>query len=328
MNKLKTVCGVLLFLSSCAVLVSAQNDFSGQIKSGDESFAARKYDAAWKSYENANKAAGEKCSVCLSKMALAKLYAGDDGAALKLADKALGASANEKQRADAFATKGEILVVLAEKNDKRLAAAEDAFRNARKEDPEVDIYQLRLGNVLLREGKIDEGKAELESYLKRSPTGQGADIVRQWLSHPTKVKFVVAPEFEVKTISGEEMTSKSLAGRVVVIDFWATWCPPCRASVPELKELTVKYPKDRLVIISVSSDSDQDKWKSFVAEKQMLWPQYLDFDHHMTKLFNVHEFPTYIIIDGDGFVRERFTDYDPRASLAYRLKEPLKKLLE
>jgi peroxiredoxin len=95
-----------------------------------------------------------------------------------------------------------------------------------------------------------------------------------------------------------------------------------------LKELTVKYPADRLAVISVSSDSDQEQWKKFIGDKQMTWPQYIDSDHHMTKLFGVHAFPTYIIIDGDGFVRERITSYDPQQSLASRLKEPLKKLLE
>jgi hypothetical protein len=60
----------------------------------------------------------------------------------------------------------------------------------------------------------------------------------------------------------------------------------------------------------------------------MNWPQYIDSDHHMTKLFDVHAFPTYIIIDGDGFVRERIVSFDPQESLAHRLKEPLKKMLE
>jgi thiol-disulfide isomerase/thioredoxin len=289
---------------------------------------AGKFEQALKDYDKANKTSGEKCSLCMLRMAFAKLYLRDEKGALKLADASLAAASNAAERADAYAAKGRVLLGVNEAEDKNLAAAEEAFRNARKEDPASDVFQLHLGKVLLRENRLDEGKKELEGFLQKTPAGNSADAARQWLKYPTKVKYSLAPEFQVTTIKGEEVTSKSLAGRVVVIDFWATWCPPCRASVPELKDLSVKYPKDKMVIISVSSDSDQDKWKTFVADKQMLWPQYLDSDHHMTKLFNVHEFPTYIIIDGDGFVRERFVDFDPKASLAHRLKEPLKKMLE
>ncbi len=320
--------GSLLIALACCGLAFGQADVSPLLKSGDENFRAQKFDAAWKDYDKANKLSGEKSSICLGKMALTKMNMRDEGAALKLADRAIAAADNPIQRADSFAVKGEILVMFSQNDDKRLPRAEDAFRNAAKDDPNSDVYQARLGNILLREGKLDEGKAELEGYLKKHPSGPSADIVRGWLSHPSKVRYSLAPEFVLRTIAGEEITSKSLAGRVVVIDFWATWCPPCRASVPELKDLTQKYSRDKLVVISVSSDSDEEQWKKFVAEKQMSWPQYIDSDKHMTKIFGVHAFPTYIIIDGDGYVRERLMSFDPHESLAHRLKEPLQKLLE
>ncbi len=100
------------------------------------------------------------------------------------------------------------------------------------------------------------------------------------------------------------------------------------ASVPELRELAQKYPADKLAVISVSSDSDQGEWKKFITDKRMTWAQYIDSDHHMTKLFGVRAFPTYIIIDSDGFVRERIMSFNPQQTLVFRLKEPLKKLLE
>jgi thiol-disulfide isomerase/thioredoxin len=306
----------------------AQTDNQALLNAGDQSIREGKYDQAYKTYEKANKFLGEKCSACMVKMAIAKLYLHDEAGAMKLTDRALTAAVDAGQRADAYATKGQILLAIGANDAKKLAVAEDAFRSARKEDPASDILQLRLGNVLLRENKIDEGKAQLEDYLKRHPKGSESDVARRWLDHPTKVQFALSPEFEVTTINGQTLSSKTLAGRVVVIDFWATWCPPCRASVPELKDLTAKYPSDKLIIVSVSSDKDQDQWKKFVADKNMSWPQYIDSDHHMTKIFDVNAFPTYIIIDGDGFVRERLMSFDPRESLAHRLKEPLKKMLE
>lgn len=319
---------LLLFLSLVVTNAPTQTDVQGWIKAGDQAVREKRYQDAYKSYEKANKSSGEKCPRCLLRMAFTKLYLHEDGSALKLADRSLALAVDPIERADAYSVKGDILLAIGGSDTKKLAAAEEAYKSARKEDPNAEIFQFRLGKILLCENKIDEGRSELESFLKRRPGGPESVIARRWLEHPTKVQFPIAPDFEVKTIDGQSISSKTLTGRVVVIDFWATWCPPCRASVPELKDLTQKYSADKLVFISVSSDSDQEGWKKFVAAKQMTWPQSIDTDHHMTKLFDVNAFPTYIIIDGDGFVRERLVSFDPRESLAHRLKDPLKKMLE
>jgi peroxiredoxin/predicted negative regulator of RcsB-dependent stress response len=306
----------------------AQKDAQSLLTAGDQFSQKGDYKDAYKSYEKANKISADKCAFCLLKMAMVKLSTGEEDPAIKLADKSLALAATNQERADSYGVRGEILSTFALENKKKLAAAEDAYRNAVREDSQSPVFHMKLGRVLLREGKIDEGKKELNVYLASNPKSEGAELVSRWLKFPDKARFSTVPDFTVQTSTGEEITSEKLAGKVVVLDFWATWCPPCRASVPELKELTVKYPADRLAVISVSSDSDQEQWKKFIGDKQMTWPQYIDSDHHMTKLFGVHAFPTYIIIDGDGFVRERITSYDPQQSLASRLKEPLKKLLE
>jgi thiol-disulfide isomerase/thioredoxin len=114
-----------------------------------------------------------------------------------------------------------------------------------------------------------------------------------------------------------------LSGRVVVMDFWATWCPPCRESVPELKDLTRKYPSDRLVLISISADEDENSWKEFVAKKKMDWPQYRDSDRAIMRAFGVHSFPTYLVMDGDGIIRQRIMGLNPRETVVHRLKETL-----
>jgi thiol-disulfide isomerase/thioredoxin len=311
-----------------AALVFAQTDPIPLIKSGDQLRREGRFQEAYKSYEKANKGLGEKCAPCLVRMALAKLNLGDVGGSLKLVDRSLAVASSAHERADAFATRGEILLAVAKDNPKKLAAAEDAFQSAIKEDPEAHIFHMKLGQALLREGKIDDGRKELQGYLAMEPRSPNAETVERWLKFPAKVRYLLSPHFALTTARGDAINSDGLAGKVVLIDFWATWCPPCRESVPELKELTQKYSREKLAIISVSSDDDQKQWKEFIEQKQMDWPQYIDSDHHMTKLFDVHAFPTYIIIDGDGFVRERIVSFDPQESLAHRLKEPLKKMLE
>ena len=124
-------------------------------------------------------------------------------------------------------------------------------------------------------------------------------------------------------MQGQDISLRQLVGKTVVLDFWATWCPPCRESVPELKELTRKYPSGLLVVISISADEEEKKWRDFIAKKGMDWPQYLDSDHGMRKLFAVNSFPTYLVIDGEGVVRKRIVGLNPQESVIHRLKDEL-----
>ena len=105
---------------------------------------------------------------------------------------------------------------------------------------------------------------------------------------------------------------RSQGADVVVMDFWATWCPPCHESVPELKALTKKYPTEKLVLISVSADKDENAWKGFVAKKKMDWAQYRDPEGRILEPFGISSFPTYLVMDGDGVIKERMTGLNPQ----------------
>jgi thiol-disulfide isomerase/thioredoxin len=143
---------------------------------------------------------------------------------------------------------------------------------------------------------------------------------------PRGVGKEVAPEFEISTLQGQRVSLKQLGGRVVVMDFWATWCEPCRDALPDLKELTKKYPADKLVLISVSVDQDDSVWRKFVGKEKMDWTQYRDADKKIRTAFGIHAFPTYLVIDRDGVIKERFTGFNPEESTVERLKATLKKM--
>ena len=143
---------------------------------------------------------------------------------------------------------------------------------------------------------------------------------------PQRAGKEVAPEFEIITLQGQRVSLKKLAGRVVVMDFWATWCEPCRDALPELKELTKKYPAEKLMLISVSVDKDDRIWREFVGKEKMDWTQYRDADHKVREAFGIHSFPTYLVIDGAGIIKERFTGFNPQESTVHRLKATLKQL--
>src|SRR5262245_23578875 len=80
------------------------------------------------------------------------------------------------------------------------------------------------------------------------------------------------PDFAMTDITGRAITSKDLRGKVVLVNFWATWCPPCRAEIPDLIALQDKY-RDKLVVIGVSEDEGGvDEVKAFVAKQRMNYP--------------------------------------------------------
>ncbi len=160
-----------------------------------------------------------------------------------------------------------------------------------------------------------------------NPSADLAQRAQQMLADPRRGREEFAPDFQAVTLQGQPVALKQFAGKILVLDFWATWCPPCRASVPELKELVRKYP-DRVALLSVSGDKDDAAWQDFVAKKQMTWLQVRDADHHMGKLFQVNAFPTYLVIDGDGILQKRIVGLNPQESVVHKLKALLETIVK
>ncbi|WP_068138473.1 redoxin domain-containing protein [Roseimaritima ulvae] len=111
-----------------------------------------------------------------------------------------------------------------------------------------------------------------------------------------------AIELSTDTWIGEETTLDECRGKVVVLDFWATWCGPCVASIPKNIELVESYP-DELVFIGMHSEtSGWDKAPQMVEDREINYPVVLDTGE-TGKAYGINAFPTYIIIDRDGIVR-------------------------
>jgi len=113
-----------------------------------------------------------------------------------------------------------------------------------------------------------------------------------------------APAWKLKDLQGKEVSSADFKGKVVVLDFWATWCPPCREAIPELMALQKKYADKGLVIIGISVDENREELESFVAKRDFNYRILLASDEVVAAYFDADGLPRTILIDPEGKVRD------------------------
>jgi thiol-disulfide isomerase/thioredoxin len=126
-------------------------------------------------------------------------------------------------------------------------------------------------------------------------------IVLKTLSVGAKLPDVVSTDLQ-----GKKVKISDYRGKVVVLDIWATWCPPCRAMIPHERELVKRLEKEPFVLISVSADNDQETLEKFLEKEPMPWVHW--YSGPKSKLMddlNIRFFPTIFILDADGVIRYR-----------------------
>jgi peroxiredoxin len=114
-----------------------------------------------------------------------------------------------------------------------------------------------------------------------------------------------APAFEIETMDGKKVSLDSLAGKVVLLDFWATWCGYCERDSDYVQSMLDTFDDGRFVLLEVSVDENEDLWRNYVKGKRLHGLQTRDEKKDVGALFHVTGYPTYIVIDGDGMVRQR-----------------------
>ena len=108
------------------------------------------------------------------------------------------------------------------------------------------------------------------------------------------------PEFELKTLDGERLSSRDLRGKVVLLDFWGTWCLPCVTAVPSLSNLSRDMKAEPFVLVSIAVEEDDGPVRQFVKRNKMDWPQVWDRNAAFARKSGVSRFPTYILLSHDG----------------------------
>jgi peroxiredoxin len=298
----------MLLLTIFLTVVAQELDYDDEFMRGRDLFRRGKYEDALKSFKRANELRDKKSAECFAWMADTYLSLEAYKNAIESADKVIELANGDRQLLlKAYNLKGLALQQSAElKDQKKLQAAEAVFKEGLKLEGAPAVFRYNLGLTLLQMNRDEEGIAELKIYVKDQPNGAYLEMARQMINNPRRARENYAPDFSFTSSEGEHFTLEDLRGKVVLIDFWGTWCPPCVESVPELRNLYKRYAKEgNFIILGISSDDDEDenRWREFTVKNQMVWPQYRDKDHRLLRAFGVSEFPTYILLDHEGIVR-------------------------
>jgi thiol-disulfide isomerase/thioredoxin len=121
-----------------------------------------------------------------------------------------------------------------------------------------------------------------------------------------RVREANAPQFDVRTLTGETMSTQSLRGRVVLVNVWATWCTPCRVEMPMLEATWQRHRDAGLVVLGASVDRvDASEVRAFLAERAVTYPVAIVGGEVIAALGGVRGYPTSILIGRDGRVRHR-----------------------
>lgn len=112
-----------------------------------------------------------------------------------------------------------------------------------------------------------------------------------------------APDFTLKALSGPNVRLQELRGQVVMVNFWATWCAPCREEMPELNKLHAKYQASGFTLLGVNIDEDSRNAAGIAAQLGVKFPVLLDADKRVSKLYDLSAMPSTVLIDRDGKVR-------------------------
>jgi thiol-disulfide isomerase/thioredoxin len=324
------VCALLSLGAHRTPTAQSKDPVTQAIADGDLYESKRDYELALDAYRKADKLSHHNSSEAVLKIALIEKKAGLLSEAANDAKQAIAYAQGDKTaELKARLVRATLLAAMSGKpSDKKLKEAEAELRSAVTLEPDLSITHFNLGLVLIKQERDADGIAELKTFLA-VPGGDPATIAeaKRVIANPLRGRAPFAPDFAFQSHDNQSISNASLRGKVALIDFWGTWCPPCRESVPILKELQNKYSGKAFQLISISSDDDEDVWKTFVQSQHMDWTEYLDSSSTLQDAFKIDSFPTYIVMDKDGVIRFRQSGLSPmtRSDLEEAISKALKR---
>ncbi len=177
----------------------------------------------------------------------------------------------------------------------------------------TDAHPKSFISLILIQGALGYPNADLKEIRQRfdnldaslKQTTVGKDLVKKLEELKTVNVGRRAPNFTAPDINGKPVSLNASIGRVTIVDFWASWCPPCRKENPHMVALYNEFHDKGLNIIGVSLDKDADKWKAAVEKDGLIWPQVSNLKYWqdpIAELYGVQALPATFVLNAYGVV--------------------------
>lgn len=123
-------------------------------------------------------------------------------------------------------------------------------------------------------------------------------------------KPLPAPDFRLPQVNGPNFRLFEQRGRVLLINFWASWCSPCREEIPKLKAIQDQFGGENFSVIGISMDHDENDALRYIGITKPNYPLLLDLKQQVVRQYNVETMPTTLLVDREGKIREAFFGYE------------------
>lgn len=252
-------------------------------------------------WKKANGKAGGHCMECFEHMVLVEAKLHDTKRTMQYAHDMAAAAEQPTDVLRAKVAMGRSVLYLVNNKKPDTHLLDEAHVALQGAEPAALAAYYYDGRVLALLHRDEEAGRSFATYAEKTPASDPMLMrVRHFAAKPELARMDMPPAMTFTTLAGKPFNLDNMNGKVVLIDFWATWCGPCKQELPHIKKLAEQYAGQPFELISISWDSDEAAWKQFVASNGMTWNQYRDADHSLSNLFGINAIPHYFTIDANG----------------------------